>query len=157
MDLILWRHADAEEGFPDEARKLTDKGEKQAARMAAWLGPRLPREVGILASPAKRAQQTAAALGREFETSAEVGPGASAPSLLAAAGWPDAGGTVIVVGHQPTLGRAAALLLSGAEADWSVKKGGIWWFSNRVRPDEPQTVLRAVMAPELCDLKSHRE
>ena len=38
MDLILWRHADAEiasEGEDDLSRELTVKGEKQAVRMAA--------------------------------------------------------------------------------------------------------------------------
>jgi len=33
MDLILWRHADAEDGVPDSGRKLTAKGEKQARQM----------------------------------------------------------------------------------------------------------------------------
>ena len=40
MDLILWRHAEAqdpEDGMDDLARALTRRGEKQAARMAAWL------------------------------------------------------------------------------------------------------------------------
>ena len=106
------------------------------------------KDARILVSPARRAQQTASALGLEFETSKEVGTGASVVSVMAAAGWPDAKGAVVVVGHQPTLGRIAAALLSGAEADWSVKKGGVWWFSNRVRGDETQTVLRAVMSPE---------
>ena len=50
MDLILWRHAEAEPGAPDHGRRLTPKGEKQAARMAAWLerqqrgGYRVPPE-----------------------------------------------------------------------------------------------------------------
>ena len=46
MDLILWRHAEAEEatdGMEDLARALTPKGEKQAARMGAWLDRQLPR------------------------------------------------------------------------------------------------------------------
>ncbi|MEO7547467.1 MAG: histidine phosphatase family protein, partial [Ramlibacter sp.] len=40
MDLILWRHAEAEdapEGGDDLDRALTSRGEKQAARVAAWL------------------------------------------------------------------------------------------------------------------------
>src|SRR5436190_21449722 len=37
MDLILWRHADAEPGEPDIGRRLTAKGLKQAERVAAWL------------------------------------------------------------------------------------------------------------------------
>ena len=32
MDLILWRHADAEPGEPDDQRRLTAKGKKQARR-----------------------------------------------------------------------------------------------------------------------------
>ena len=63
MDLILWRHAEAEDGVPDGARALTKKGLKQAAAIAAWLKPRLPDATRILVSPATRAQQTAAALG----------------------------------------------------------------------------------------------
>jgi phosphohistidine phosphatase len=148
MDLILWRHADAEDGFPDEARQLTVKGEKQAENIARWLKPRLPEKVRVLASPARRAQQTVEKLTKSFETLKELAPGVSPAVLLGATGWPDAGGTVIVVGHQPTLGRVAAFLLSGVEAEWSLKKGGIWWLSNRVRLDEPQTVLRVVMPPE---------
>lgn len=149
MDLILWRHADAEDGFPDKGRKLTAKGVKQADQMAQWLKARLPEGTRILASPAKRAQQTALALGVAFETDKAVDVGADATAVLEAAGWPDAGGAVLVVGHQPTLGRVAAFLLSGAEAEWTIKKGGVWWISNRVRQDESQTVLRVVMAADM--------
>jgi phosphohistidine phosphatase len=148
LDLILWRHADAEDGVLDDARKLTAKGEKQAQLMGRWLKSHLPEGARILVSSAKRAQQTASALGREFEITSEVGTGASIISVMAAAGWPDAKGAVVVVGHQPTLGRIAATLLSGIEADWSVKKGCVWWFSNRLHGNETQTILRVVMSPE---------
>ena len=40
MDLILWRHAEAQEpegDMTDLDRALTRRGDKQAARMAAWL------------------------------------------------------------------------------------------------------------------------
>lgn len=148
MDLILWRHAEAEDGLPDKTRKLTAKGEKQARAMAQWLKERLPRDAKVLSSPATRALQTAAALVDEPRIVSALDVGAGPAAVLAAAGWPD-NGTVVVVGHQPTLGRVAALLLAGEEQDWSVKKGAIWWFSNRVRGGEPQTILRAVMAPDL--------
>src|SRR4051812_1463990 len=101
MDLILWRHADAENGIHDSERKLTAKGIKQAARMAKWLRARLPANAVILASPAKRAQQTAEALTAEFKTIPELGLAASADGVLGAAGWPEREGVVIVVGHQP--------------------------------------------------------
>lgn len=55
----------------------------------------------------------------------------------------------MVVGHQPALGRLAALLLSGREADWTYKRGSLWWFCNRVRRNETQTVLRTVVAADL--------
>ena len=110
MDLILWRHAEAEDarGNDDLGRALTERGRKQAERMAAWLGPRLPATTRIIASPALRCQQTVAALGRPVSTVDAIGPGAAAKAVLDAAGWPDAGGTVLVVGHQPTLGETAA-------------------------------------------------
>ena len=149
MDLILWRHAEAEDGLPDAGRKLTEKGHKQAQQMALWLHQHLPERTRILVSPATRAQQTAQAMDVAFETATQVGLSASPVSILTTAAWPDARGAVLVVGHQPTLGRLAAFLLCGEEQAWSVKKGAIWWFSNRVRQDESQTVLRCVLAPEM--------
>ena len=50
MDLILWRHADAEPGEPDLDRPLTAKGVRQAERMAAWLDGHLPDGCRILVS-----------------------------------------------------------------------------------------------------------
>lgn len=61
MDLILWRHAEAEDSVPDSERKLTAKGCKQAEKVGGWLAERLPDDARILVSPAARAQQTAAA------------------------------------------------------------------------------------------------
>ncbi len=149
MDLILWRHAEAEPGEPDLGRRLTSKGLKQAERMAEWLEHRLPDTTRIVVSPADRTQQTALALGRKFRTSADVAPGASAASLLAAAGWPDAREPVLVVGHQPTLGEVAAFLMAGEEAAWSIRKGAVWWFSNRTRLGQPGVLLKVAIGPDL--------
>jgi phosphohistidine phosphatase len=149
MELILWRHADAETagaGKPDGERPITGKGKKQARRMAAWLRKRLPDDARLLVSPAKRAQQTARALTDHFETAREVGTASGPQSVLKAAGWPDAEGTVVVVGHQPTLGQAAALALTGKAGDWSIKKGAIWWLVARSPND---IVVRAVIDPDL--------
>ena len=149
MDLILWRHAEAEDGGPDLERRLTPKGRKHAERMAAWLLQRLPAKFLVLASPARRAQETARALGVACRTLPALAPGARARDILAAAEWPERRSAVVVVGHQPDLGRAAAFLVCGAEAPWSVKKGGLWWVTNRVRDDASQVVVRAVAAPDL--------
>lgn len=149
MDLLLWRHAEAEEGEDDMKRRLTERGEKQARLMAAWIRAHQPKDLRILVSPAVRTQQTAAALNLPFETQRKLGPEACVSELIAATGWPNARGAVLVVGHQPALGRLSALLLAGQEAEWSVKKGALWWLSNRVRRGETQTVLRAMLPVEL--------
>jgi len=153
MDLILWRHAEAEEGdgiLPDSKRRLTARGEKQAKQVARWLQQHLPRKRKVLASPAERTQQTAHALDLAYEIEPRIGLGASVTDVLTAAGWPDQRGAVLIIGHQPTLGRVAALLLSGAEANWSVKKGGVWWFSSREHNEDTQPVLRAVLNPDFA-------
>jgi phosphohistidine phosphatase len=139
VDLILWRHADAEDGAPDLARKLTPKGHEQAARVAAWLRQHLPERYRLLSSPAVRAQQTAQALNRDFETLRELAPGATVEAILKAAA---SGGTTVLVGHQPDLGAAIAYLLCGEERDWSVAKGALWWVVNR-------SAVRAVISPDL--------
>ncbi len=149
MELILWRHAEAEDGAPDSQRKLTPKGHKQADKVAGWLKSRLAEEVRILASPTTRTQQTAKALQRPFETVAAVGPAASSEAILKAARWPDAPGAVVIVGHQPTLGEVAAWLLCGTTAAWTIKKGALWWFTVRSRSNGAETLLRAVIGPDL--------
>lgn len=149
MDLILWRHAEAQEGPDDLKRPLTARGEKQALQMGIWLRQQGPKPLRILVSPALRTRQTAKALDLPFEINRQLAPQANATDLLAASGWPDAGGAVLLVGHQPALGQLAALLLAGEEAPWTIKKGALWWFSNRVRAGESQTVLRCAIGPEL--------
>src|SRR5512135_357205 len=99
MDLILWRHAEAEDGHPDAARPLTSKGRKQAARVAAWLEARLDGRARVLSSPATRAVETARALRPDVTVVPALAPGVSPLALCEAAGWPEGQGTVVVVGH----------------------------------------------------------
>ncbi len=150
MDLILWRHAEAKEAdgpIADTERELTKQGLRQAQHMAEWLRGQPLRETVLLSGPARRTRQTAEMLGLPVKVKTQLGVGASTADLLAAADWPDRPGAIILVSHQPALGRLASLLLAGTEADWTIKKGGVWWFTNRVRHDETQTVLRAVCNP----------
>lgn len=146
MDLLLWRHAEAEEGRDDAARRLTAKGVRQAARMAAWLDAHVEKEALVLVSPAQRAQQTAQALSRKARTSAAVNVGAAPAAVLEAAGWPDGAGSVVVVGHQPTLGAAAALALTGTAAPWRIRKGSVWWIRSA---GDGSPMVVAVVAPDL--------
>ena len=148
MDLILWRHAEAEAGEPDLGRRLTAKGIKQAERVAAWLDSHLPDTTRILVSPADRAQQTALALKRKFRVVPELAPGAAPSAVLTVAGWPDSREPVLVVGHQPTLGEVSALLLAGDALAWSMRKGAVWWLSNRVRDGNAAVVLKVAIGPD---------
>ena len=138
MDLILWRHADAEDGADDLARRLTAKGHQQAAAMAKWLRAHLPKDYTLVASPAVRAQETAQALGASIVTDITLAPGASAADITRAAERHK--GLVIIVGHQPDLGRAAAKL-AGANAEWHIEKAAIVWFGG--------SRIRAWLSPDL--------
>lgn len=153
-DLLLWRHADETEQGDELRRPLTLRGEKQAKSMAKWIRQEAPKHLRILVSPALHAKQTAKILDLPFEVAVPLGPKAAASDLLAAAGWPDGmgkrHGAVLLIGHQPALGQLAALLLSGQEESWSIKKGALWWFTNRFRKSETQTLLRAVMSADLA-------
>ena len=146
MNLILWRHADAEDGIPDDKRRLTAKGRKQAQKMADWLERHLPAGWRVMASPAARTCETAAALTADFAIARALSTSATPQGLLKAAGWPDGEGTVVVVGHQPTLGAAAGLAITGTEQPWNVKKGAIWWIT---RDDNDDITVRAVLAPRI--------
>lgn len=171
MDLILWRHAQAEVlDLPDDmataagttgevvveldaerdlARCLTAKGRRQAEKMAVWLDARLPEATRVLVSPAQRTQQTALALGRSFKTVKSLHPQACVDDLLKAARWPQGKESVLMVGHQPTLGMLAARLITGQDQAWSIKKGAVWWLRTRERDGLQQVTLHAVMSPDL--------
>jgi phosphohistidine phosphatase len=148
MDLILWRHAEAADGTPDDARELTAKGVRQAGKAAAFLRRHLPEHPRILVSPTARTRQTATALNRHFTLTPAIAPGASAQDVLQAAHWPGANDTVLVVGHQPTLGEVAAQLLGCKDYALNIKKGALWWFSRREREGSEQVILCAVIAPD---------
>jgi phosphohistidine phosphatase len=143
MDLILWRHADAEDGVPDEARRLTAKGRRQAQKMAAWLDERLPEDCRVIVSPAARTRETAAALTEKIIIEKAVSTAATPQGVLKAADWSGGSGTVVVVGHQPTLGAVAALILTGEAAAWSLKKGAIWWLAH----DADGVRVKAMITP----------
>jgi phosphohistidine phosphatase len=151
MNLILWRHAEAEDfAASDLARSLTTHGRKQAQSVAKWLRTRLPDDAVILVSPAVRTIQTAETLTDRYRVVRELAPNASAEDVLTAAGWPDGvAPTVVIVGHQPTLGQVAARLLCNSDASWPLKKAGLWWISSRERDGDEQAVLRAAMSPDL--------
>lgn len=151
MELILWRHAEAQDGtgMADSDRKLTAVGEKQAEKMGRWLQTRLPRKTRILVSPTRRTRQTADFLDLPYSIERSLAVGADTADLIAAAQWPASDCPVLLVGHQPAIGRLASLLIGGSENDMPLKKCGVFWFSTREREHRMQVVLRAVLYPDL--------
>nr|WP_298250851.1 phosphohistidine phosphatase SixA [uncultured Halomonas sp.] len=123
--LLIMRHGEAGPGRPDAGRELTRHGQQQVRRMAAWLAGR--DDLGglrLLASPYRRAQQTAAlvaeALGGaevsiEVETLGRITPD---DSPQAVADWlveQAPGRPLMLVSHMPLVGALAGLLVEGRE------------------------------------------
>jgi phosphohistidine phosphatase len=150
MDIILWRHAQAEDltvsMHSDNERKLTSKGQRQAANMALWLDKVLPPNCTILVSPSQRTLQTAEALGRQFNIDKDIGTGSTADQILAACKWPNNREPVLVIGHQPHLGQIVSKLIPDIQYA-AILKGNVWWISHKANGE---VFLRAVMAPELA-------
>lgn len=157
MELILWRHADAGEPLPDPqidiTRRLSARGRKQAARMAAWLSARLPERYLLISSPAPRALETAEALGGKLRLDERLSPGASGGDVLQVAGWPHGVDGrprhCVIVGHQPALGQAAVWALCGLDTQWALKKAAILWLVARPEAPERPVLLRAAIGPDL--------
>jgi phosphohistidine phosphatase len=120
--IYLLRHGDAEDGDGDDAaRRLTEKGERQAEAAGRALAV---LEAGIdacLASPKVRAAETAriacGQLGIEVEIAEQLRGGRFDAAALAAGR-----GTVLLVGHEPDFSNAVAELTGGRV---KLRKGGI--------------------------------
>lgn len=154
MDVILWRHAVVlPVSAPDLERQLSENGHLQAAQTAAILNSHLPKQCRIIVSPAKRAMQTASALGREFQVVEELAPGASHTDIIKAIGWKTEGElldeVVIVVGHQPTMGMTISELLYGYQKDFAVNNSYAYWLSQKMEDGKLKTFLRGIAKPEL--------
>ena len=153
MELILWRHAEAFQGLPDLTRALSSKGRKQASKIASWLGANLPDSCRILVSPAARCVQTAETLDRKFRIHPDLALDSTAERILQAANWPNSREPVLVVGHQPTLGQIASLLIAGTQQDWRIRRGNVCWIAQDEHDGITSNYLRAIMAPDLVPVR----
>ncbi len=119
MKLYLLQHGEAVSKDLDPARPLSDKGRKDAERLAAFM-VRAGIQVDRVAHSGKaRARQTAEILadatfrGREPELLEGIEPNDPVmPFAELAAAWDE---DTICVGHLPFMARAVCLLLTGDE------------------------------------------
>ena len=140
MDLILWRHAEAQdpEGMmTDLDRPLTRRGDKQATRMAAWLDRQLPDGARVWSSPAVRCEETVLALGRKYKLRAELLPGGSPDDLLELVQWPRTRGAVLVVGggYGGATVSKYIRLLSDQSIDVMMIEWHKWWDPTKTQTD----------------------
>ena len=158
INLILWRHAEAEdlsETGLDEDRELTKNGRKDAAKIAKWLNEYLPENTEILCSPARRCIETVNALNdatqhkckREIKVADFLGTDNSVELITKNLSNDNGSQTILVVGHQPNLGVLIAKLL-GMQQSAVVKKGAVWWLRQRLVDGALQTYLFTVQHPD---------
>jgi phosphohistidine phosphatase len=147
MRIILFRHGIAGDPDPsrwpdDGDRPLTPRG-MQKTRAAARGLARLERGIGaILTSPYRRARQTADLLQESIgkrpgpvELEA-LAPQGSYRAVLEAVNERVPAGTVVLVGHEPDLGKLAGVLVFGQPSALPLKKAGAAAvdFTGPVRP-----------------------
>ena len=125
MDLYVFRHGPAEERDPtrwrdDRDRPLTEEGVRETRRAAKGFARIVAGVDRIVSSPAERAFATAKILSESFESPRRVEvyepiePGAPATAILEKAREDGRGSaSMVFVGHEPTLGEAVALGLTG--------------------------------------------
>ena len=130
MELLIIRHAIAEEPVTDDAaRRLTDEGRKRMRRAAKRLPALLPAIDLLATSPLIRAVETAEIVAAAYGGIAVVEAPALAPGQPpeALAQWLASRrvtGVVCVVGHEPGLNVTAGWLLAGTpRALLDLKKG----------------------------------
>jgi phosphohistidine phosphatase len=132
--VVIWRHADAGDPQPgreaDFARPLSATGRAQAARVGRWLAARLAHPLRVLASPAPRARQTAAALAPDpvIEPMLEPASTLEAYAQVLAQALAQSRDTIVIVGHQPFVGALAGRLLGVGDLPLPVAKAGCWCF-----------------------------
>jgi phosphohistidine phosphatase len=127
--LVLLRHAKADRpsGVADLDRPLSTRGHADAAAVGGWLARHGHRPDLVICSPAKRTRQTwhsvAVALNeRAKQTTAVryedlVYDGAAADLLALARSADESVGTLLMVGHNPSISTVSAVLDPAAGGD----------------------------------------
>jgi phosphohistidine phosphatase len=149
MNFLVWRHADAAPGEPDELRPLTPLGIQQAQLISAWIQKNATGPYRVFGSSALRASQTASYFGEPYEPVddfAYMKDTATGIAVIKYANWPSSNVTTIFVGHQPTVGRVNSMLQSGVEHDTNMEGGSLWWFTSDHDNKNQLAILKAVIS-----------
>ncbi len=112
---VIVRHAEAAPGAPDELRPLTPSGRDQARALGERLRAEGLAPDAVVSSPLLRARETATALGARRSPRSTSGSRPARRPTTSATPRTAAARLVVVVGHQPDCGQAAAALSGGPE------------------------------------------
>lgn len=118
--------------------------------MAHWLDEHKPKQLKVLVSPTVRTRQTATAFTEDFDIVSSLGPDGNVADILAATGWPTPAARPWWSATSRRSAACAPCCWQAARPNWTIKKGALWWFTNRVREGETQTVLRAVIPSDFA-------
>ena len=136
MRVILFRHGPAGQRNPahwpdDGARPLTKRGAERTEAAALGVARFARGKVLVWSSPLVRASATAELAGTAFELDGAIelldalAPGGSYRQIMTRLAAAASGGSVVLVGHEPDLGKLAGMLLFGAPArSLPLKKAG---------------------------------
>ena len=135
---------------------MTRRGRERTARAAAGLRRLMGRTVRVATSPLTRARQTAELLVAALETEVKIetlealSPAAPYRETLRWLREVESGASVVLVGHEPHLGKLAGMLLfNSVSAELPLKKAGAVWI-DFVGPVEPGAGrLRAFLPPRV--------
>jgi phosphohistidine phosphatase len=158
INLFIWRHAEAGESSPDLARRLTQRGQRDAARVAKAIARQLDEKSCVVCSPAVRTRETVepliARVSLDLVIDERLAPGAKVDDVLnvleaTMTSCADEEPTIVMVGHQPWAGQLARRLLTNTRGDLSVKKAAAWWLIRRSRDGSTEWTMKAVLDPDL--------
>ncbi len=159
MDCVLLRHGiaverDEWEG-PDADRPLTERGAKRVAQVAAGLNWLDVQPTHVLSSPLIRAIETAKIahsalrVRSAVQIADELLPDAPPDRLLSILRDFPSESCVICIGHEPQLGRATSVLLSGrSSASFPLKKAGACLIELSIPVKPGRGVLRWWLTPD---------
>ena|SRR5579884_460397 len=161
MNICLIRHAEAEtlppeSGRSDADRPLTDKGWRQTAVLSGALQGHGVRPVAVVVSPLLRSRQTAEGLLRPWPGPAPelleckaLAPGSKPRKLERFVRGLEAD-TVLLIGHQPDLGRFAGYLIGARGAHLRFAKAGAALIEFEGGPLKGEGLLRWLVTPTWC-------
>lgn len=160
MRIHLLRHAEAEDASPtgrDADRRLTDAGRKRMRLVAKAMASLEPAYDAILVSPLVRARQTAepvaaaCGFGKELVETRALLPGADPDAVLRELSRLGAA-SVLLVGHQPHLGRLLGRLLGGRkDLEVPMKKAGLAELEAEGDPSLGRAELKFYLPPRLLE------